>query len=376
MFIILFLLIIPLCFNAGRETYLWLKVIFPKIKRKTFSIIFVSAFILTLVMFFLSMAKVTWIPNNIIKIYFFIFGFLLYSAIFINIASLINFICKKTKLFSDNILLKLRLIITTSILLIANGLMTYGTINTLNVKTKEYSITINTTQTNKDSLTVGLISDLHLGYIYDDKRVSEIVDRLNQMNVDIVCIVGDIFDGDYKTINNKEKIKSLFQNIKSTYGVYASLGNHDAGKTYDEMIKFINESNITLLRDDYQVIDNKFIIAGRRDSSPIGNHGKDRKETLEIVNPNDLPIIVMDHQPGNISEYDNNIDLILCGHTHQGQFFPLNLFTDLVYDVDYGYYQASIDSPQVIVTSGVGSWGPPQRIGTNSEIVKINISLN
>lgn len=86
-----------------------------------------------------------------------------------------------------------------------------------------------------------------------------------------------------------------------------------------------------------------------------------------------MPVIVMDHQPANMIEYGNEVDLILSGHTHQGQIFPANLITNAMFTVDYGYYQKDKDSPQVIVTSGVGTWGPPLRIGTNSEIVQITI---
>ena len=83
----------------------------------------------------------------------------------------------------------------------------------------------------------------------------------------------------------------------------------------------------------------------------------------------------MDHQTGNIRDYGEETDLILCGHTHKGQMFPFNLITDAVFDVDYGYYRASVDSPQVIVTSGAGTWGPPQRVATDNEVAEILVML-
>jgi len=62
---------------------------------------------------------------------------------------------------------------------------------------------------------------------------------------------------------------------------------------------------------------------------------------------------------------------MLAGHTHRGQIFPGNLITNAVFEVDYGYYQKDADSPNVIVTSGVGTWGMPMRVGSNNEIVSI-----
>lgn len=373
MFIILLMLIIPLCFNAGKEAYLLANFLF-KIKKRTFNIIFIISLILMFILFFLAMAKVRFIPGIIFKLFFFVLGFLFYSVIFINIASLVNFIIKRIKKL-NSYFIKIRTLVSLTCLILANGLMVYGTINTLNVRTTKYEITINSNIDIEENLKIGLISDLHLGYLYDDKRVEEVVEKLNKMDLDLVCLVGDIFDGDYYTVKNKDNIKSLFKSIKTKYGVYASLGNHDTGESYDEIVKFIQESNIKLLRDEYVQIDNKFILVGRRDSSPIGKSDQKREEIIKISNPLNLPVIVMDHQPGNIKEYDSNIDLVLCGHTHQGQFFPLNIVTDIVYDVDYGYYQKSINSPQAIVTSGVGSWGPPQRIGTISEIVEIYVKI-
>ena len=86
-------------------------------------------------------------------------------------------------------------------------------------------------------------------------------------------------------------------------------------------------------------------------------------------------MIVLEHNPKNIDEYNNDVDLILSGHTHKGQIFPANLITKLLYTIDYGYLKEKNNNPNVIVTSGVGTWGMPFRIGTNNEIVNIKIKL-
>jgi predicted MPP superfamily phosphohydrolase len=83
----------------------------------------------------------------------------------------------------------------------------------------------------------------------------------------------------------------------------------------------------------------------------------------------------MDHTPSNIEQYGKEVNLVLAGHTHKGQMFPGNLFTRKMFTVDYGHYQKDKDSPHIIVTSGVSTWGPPMRIGTFNEIVSINLGL-
>jgi predicted MPP superfamily phosphohydrolase len=86
-----------------------------------------------------------------------------------------------------------------------------------------------------------------------------------------------------------------------------------------------------------------------------------------------MPVIVMEHNPARIGEYGGEVDLILAGHSHRGQMFPGSLITRAMFAVDYGHYQKDADSPHVIVTSGVSTWGPPMRVGTNSEIVVITL---
>jgi predicted MPP superfamily phosphohydrolase len=81
----------------------------------------------------------------------------------------------------------------------------------------------------------------------------------------------------------------------------------------------------------------------------------------------------MDHNPASIGEYGLGADLILCGHTHKGQLFPASIVTNAMYDVDYGYYRKDAVSPHVIVSSGVGYWGMPMRVGTDCEIVSVKI---
>jgi len=190
-----------------------------------------------------------------------------------------------------------------------------------------------------------------------------------------VAIAGDVFTDNYTALANPEDAVHTLQSIKSTYGVYACMGNHDGGSTYGDMVSFLKRGNVHVLEDDYEVVDNKFTIVGRKDSSPIGAQGTPRQDLAIVLEGVDatMPIIVLDHTPSNtnLREYGSEVDLILSGHTHKGQMFPANLITSLVFDVDYGYYQKNPDSPQVIVTSGVGVWGPPFRIGTNNEIASV-----
>lgn len=87
------------------------------------------------------------------------------------------------------------------------------------------------------------------------------------------------------------------------------------------------------------------------------------------------PIFVMDHQPDDFLELSTSgMDLDLSGHTHNGQMFPGNIVTHLMWKNSYGYKK--IHNLHSIVTSGVGVWGPNMRVGTKSEIVCITVNFS
>lgn len=191
----------------------------------------------------------------------------------------------------------------------------------------------------------------------------------------MVLLGGDIIDdsiGPYIKQNMSETLKK----IKSTYGVYAVLGNHDGtARKQTNVVNNLEAGGMKVLLDEYVKVDDSFYLVGRVDNNmPRG--GSKRKSLEEILQDVDksLPIILMDHNPAKFREAkQQNVDLQLSGHTHGGQFFPISLITKNIFATDWGYLKK--DNFQLIVSSGAATWGPPLRIGTNSEIVKVNIKF-
>lgn len=302
-------------------------------------------------------------------------GILLYLLLFTAVADLLLLIPKLMKLsFTTHHLFKG--FVTLGVLLLTLITCICGFVNARRIDHVSYNIHL---QNKKDisDLTLVMISDVHLGAIGSESRLEEIVDQINARKPDIVCIAGDFFDTDFSSIQDPEAAIQILRGIRATYGTYACLGNHDGGKTHDQMVDFLRQANIHLLQDSYTVIDDRLVLVGRLDASPIGGYGDQQRKPLSeffVREDPSLPVIVLDHNPANIREYSTEADLILCGHTHKGQVFPANLITDLLYTVDYGYYRKDAQSPHVIVTSGVGTWGMPMRVGTNCEIVTIRFA--
>ena len=241
-------------------------------------------------------------------------------------------------------------------------------------------------------LKIALIADLHLGYNSTKSHVRKIVDTINSQNVDLVCIAGDLFDNDYDAIKDPDKVADILSGIKSRYGTYACWGNHDvsekilAGFTFPQketivrdgrFTEFLHHAGITMLEDETVCINNAFYLVGRRDKDMAKKEQLPRKTFAEITEPLDpsLPIIVMDHQPGELSEAsDAGVDLDLSGHTHDGQMFPANLVVHFLWENACGVLKKG--DMTSIVTSGAGVWGPAMRVGTNNEVVIANVSFD
>lgn len=374
--LIIFALLALTAYYISRRIHRGINIFFPKV-HFAWVVSPVSILVLFLVLSFIrSVLPLSEEANNIIGIIGgYSMGIYIYLIIYTVVFEVISFILRVSKLA----ITRHRLFngITAGLMLFCTfATCLYGTINAHHIDTVSYKISLEDKADISD-LNVVLISDLHLGAVHSESRLDNIVDKINSLKPDVVCIAGDFFDTDFASVQNPESAIQTLKKIRSTFGTYACFGNHDGGRTYKQMENFLKKADIKLLSDEYIVIDNRLVLVGRMDSHPIGGYGKEqRKKLSQFFTPSDssMPVIVMDHNPANINEYGKEADVILCGHTHRGQLFPGSLITDSIYDVDYGYYQKDKNSPQVVVTSGIGYWGIPMRVGTNCEVVKLSFS--
>ena len=218
----------------------------------------------------------------------------------------------------------------------------------------------------KEPLNIVLISDIHLGYINGNSSMVKLVEIVNSLKPDIVLVAGDTIDMHLKPVIEENMLEN-FKNIKSKYGVFINIGNHDIyGGGVKEFTNRLNSyENVTVLRDSKVLIDESFYVASRDNFS---------KEPLrEILKESgEKPVLYMEHTPDSIDEtVENKVFLQVSGHTHKGQFFPGGLFTKRIFKLDYGYRK--FQDTNVVVSSGYGTWGPPIRVGTQSEVVLIKV---
>ena len=251
--------------------------------------------------------------------------------------------------------------------LISVVIVLYGFYHAKKIYRKEYDISLGLIKRMK----IVLLSDIHVGTFVDGKQLKKIVSEVNSMEADSIWIAGDLFDVDAFDYCDLNKISSILKKLRAKKGIYACLGNHDPNSKSEKIKDFYKKTNIQLIIDDYKKMDEFTIIA--RDDITTNVHRKKLSELMKDIN-SDKPCIVMDHNPlGILEAIENNVDLIVCGHTHKGQFFPANVFTKLAYGKRGYYGYSKSDNTQSIVSSGVGFFQMPMRIGSNSEIVIINI---
>ncbi len=225
------------------------------------------------------------------------------------------------------------------------------------------------------NLTIAVASDIHLGTIIGRSRLDRIVRKINSLNADIVLLPGDVVDEDLAPVI-KENLGESLRNIKSKWGVYSVTGNHEYIGGVEEASRYLTEHGICVLRDEVKKIDSRFYVVGREDRSYNSRSGRKRKLLKELTDglDRDLPVIMMDHQPANLDEaVEAGIDLQLSGHTHHGQLWPFNYITKKVFEVSRGYKKKG--STHFYVSNGVGTWGPPVRIGNRPEIVCIHLNF-
>ena len=259
-------------------------------------------------------------------------------------------------------------------------LIVIGIFHARSIKTANYNVTL---QGSGSDIRIALISDVHIGPLIGESWVKRIVDTINRAQPDIVFLAGDIFDGNVDSIKNIQGVISELRKISASLGVYAVLGNHDVdrlsfeGGRTERIVQILKDSGIVVLQDDVLEIRENIYLAGRKDARPIGMNVS-RKTVEELLAGIDGTIIMIDHQPEQFPQSENaGVDLILCGHTHAGQLFPSTLITRSIFkragSTYYGYWKG--ETMQAVVTSGAGIWGPPVRVGSNSEVAVVDVKF-
>lgn len=243
----------------------------------------------------------------------------------------------------------------------------YGTWNAQRAEITRISVSLPDMHAAWKGRKIVFVSDVHLGNVHHVKFAEKVVRKITALKPEVVFIGGDMFDGG---ACDPDALVAPFRDLHAPKGVYFISGNHEFYvRNFETAFEAIRKTGIRILNNEKIEIDGVEIVGvDYRDvhkkeefAAVLAKIGVDRNKVS----------ILLKHEPDNLPVAEAaGISMGFFGHTHQGQIFPLNLITRQMYKgFDYGLKQHG--TMKVYTSSGVGTWGPPLRLGTRSEIVLV-----
>lgn len=224
----------------------------------------------------------------------------------------------------------------------------------------------------KKDMTILQLADLHLSKLISPSKVEKIIELANSTNPDIIVLVGDIIDAPQSHIEDRIE---LLKKLKAKIGTYFVLGNHEFIFDAAQSVKIIDSlGNIKTLVNANTQIDNNINLIGLSDLSGLYYNDENLKPDFSkaMIGINeDLPNIILSHQPNTIKIIDSSVDLLLSAHTHGGQIFPFQIFAYIFNPFLYGL--KTINNTQVYITQGSSVAVTYARLFTTAEINLITL---
>lgn len=226
-----------------------------------------------------------------------------------------------------------------------------------------------------NTLRIVQLSDVHIGNTIGKAFLQECVDRINALEADIIVITGDLVD---RKIEDAQEDLAPLKTLKSKYGTYFVLGNHEYYHGAEAIAAYMPQLNIKALLNESVIITDgthKLNLIGLNDLQSLRFHTMpiDTYKAFENVDAT-RPTVVLSHQPKSIEVLeDKTYDLMLSGHTHGGQIFPFGFLVMLQQPFLAGLYDIT-DKKQIFVSRGTGYWGPPVRVFAPSEISVLDLT--
>jgi predicted MPP superfamily phosphohydrolase len=221
-----------------------------------------------------------------------------------------------------------------------------------------------------DGLKIAVVADIHVGPIRGAARMRRVVDMINDLEADIVTVVGDTVDGSVAQLG---RATAPLGELRARLGTYIVTGNHEYYSGYEEWNAEYARLGLRVLRNEREELPIGVDLAGVNDlQGRQFSDGPDIGMALDGRDPARVAIMLA-HQPAQAAEAARHgVDLQLSGHTHGGQMVPFNLIVRASgQPVVSGLGQ--VDGMPVYVTNGAGFWGPPVRVGAPPDISLVEL---
>lgn len=358
-------LIAMLALIAGATFYLSnrFSIYFPAISKKVWLFTFIAVVITVLV----GMIAFSTTANPIGKFVFMlggtIAGILIFLLMAVAVSDLFSLIFKLSPQIRSLISISLALLLTI-----------YGVWNAYAIKVKEITIPI---QGLTHEIRAVHLTDVHLGNFRGEKSVEKIVRKIKEINPDVLFNTGDMFDSKVHFGTN-EDVLSAFRTMNIPH--YFVYGNHDEYVGLQTVVEQMKRADATVLQNEITHF-NELQIIGLNNMLPDNNsfdpHATDTSQTIEktlnkLEIKTDIPTIILHHRPDGVNYMQaKGADLLLAGHTHAGQIFPLTLIAKLMFGYNSGLYK--YEDMAIYVSEGIGAIFAPVRLGTHSEMTLVKL---
>ena len=252
--------------------------------------------------------------------------------------------------------------------LLSAGLVVYGCIDAQRVRVRTLQIPTEQILPGEGKLRIVQISDVHVGIIIRNDRLTPILEKVREAKPDILVSTGDLLDGELDNIMTDAE---RFAAIPAPAGKFAVLGNHEYYAGVSRSIEFTEAAGFQILRDD--VTQAAGITIFGEDDITGRKPGSTQKSALflkSLAEKQNGFVLLLKHQP-HIRE-TANFNLQLSGHTHGGQLFPFGFIVKLYFPRIYGLHTLA-ENKLLYISRGTGTWGPPVRIFAPPEITVIDL---
>lgn len=218
---------------------------------------------------------------------------------------------------------------------------------------------------------IALISDLHVGLIVRDDRVSRVLDAVRRAAPDMLVATGDIVDGH---VSHFDGVSEMFRGLAPPQGMFAVYGNHEYYAGFGQATSFLHRSGFQLLRADRRDVGEFLSVVGVDDAAARqrGEFRADDEARLLAAVPQGRFVVLLKHRPEVAAASRGRFDLQLSGHVHKGQIVPFNLLTWLNFPVRAGLSRLT-EGGWLYVSRGSGTWGPPIRVLSPPEVTVIDL---
>ncbi len=226
-----------------------------------------------------------------------------------------------------------------------------------------------------DGFRIVQISDIHAGLTIKRDFIETIAEEIKTLSPDLIAFTGDMADGSVPHL--KYDLEPL-ANVYAPHGKFFITGNHEYYSGVEQWVAHARDMGYDVLMNEHRTVTKNgasFVLAGVTDYSGGGFSPAHKSDPAKALNgaPKESAKILLAHQPRTLFHVnDLDLDLVLMGHTHGGQFFPWNLVATIGQPFIKGLNKYN-DRTWAYVSKGTGYWGPPVRVGARSEITVLTL---